>query len=142
MLQTIVISVLITSLFINEGQLFLLQKKDGIYKIEERVEKFMDPKKRPFCNAFTGCGRKRSNIPALTKDGEELDDSISTLLELNAEPAVENLSRQIMSEAKLWEAIQEANMELNRRRQGSTENMNGIMEVKASATCVLPPCYI
>ncbi|KAJ8919093.1 hypothetical protein NQ315_012078 [Exocentrus adspersus] len=63
------------------------------------------------------CGKKRSNLPALTEKGEEMDESINSLLELSAEPAVEDLSRQIMSEAKLWEAIQEANMELNRRKQ-------------------------
>ncbi|KAK9880247.1 hypothetical protein WA026_010123 [Henosepilachna vigintioctopunctata] len=142
MLPTIVFSALIASMFVNEAQLFLLQKKGGMYAIEERVEKLTDPKKRPFCNAFTGCGRKRSNIPALTNNGEELDDSISTLLELNAEPAVENLSRQIMSEAKLWEAIQEANVELNRRRQETKGNVNGATQAKSPAPCVLPSCYI
>ncbi|XP_044757276.1 cardioactive peptide [Coccinella septempunctata] len=101
----------------------------------------MDPKKRPFCNAFTGCGRKRSNLPALTSDGEEIDDSISALLELNAEPAVENLSRQIMSEAKLWEAIQEANMELNRHRQKTKENISQKNKIQVAGTCALPPCY-
>jgi hypothetical protein len=68
---------------------------------------------------FAGCGRKRSNLPALTDQGEIIDESLGSLLELSAEPAVEDLSRQIMSEAKLWEAIQEANMELHRRRQES-----------------------
>lgn len=33
-------------------------------------------------------------------------ENLGTLLDLSAEPAVEDLSRQIMSEAKLWEAIQ------------------------------------
>ena len=42
---------------------------------------------------------------------------MGTLVELNSEPAVEDLSRQILSEAKLWEAIQEARVELLRRRQ-------------------------
>ncbi|KAK7861921.1 hypothetical protein R5R35_009384 [Gryllus longicercus] len=65
-----------------------------------------EPKrKRPFCNAFTGCGKKRA------------DESLGTLVELNSEPAVAELSRQILSEAKLWEAIQEARAELLRRRQ-------------------------
>lgn len=41
---------------------------------------------------------------------------MATLVDLNSEPAVEELSRQILSEAKLWEAIQEARMELLRRR--------------------------
>lgn len=71
--------------------------------------------KRPFCNAFTGCGRKRSNEiapppPPQTFDDE--DSSVSELLELNSEPAIENLMRQIMSEAKMYEAIQEANREM------------------------------
>lgn len=50
-----------------------------------------------------GCGRKRS------------DESMATLVDLNSEPAVEDLSRQILSEAKLWEAIQEARVELLRK---------------------------
>ncbi|GFG41042.1 hypothetical protein Cfor_06812 [Coptotermes formosanus] len=57
------------------------------------------------------CGKKRS------------DESMGTLVELNSEPAVEDLSRQILSEAKLWEAIQEARAELIRRRQ---EQVRGI----------------
>lgn len=70
------------------------------------MDRMIDPKrKRPFCNAFTGCGKKRS------------DESMGSLVDLNSEPAVEDLSRQILSEAKLWEAIQEARAELIRRRQ-------------------------
>jgi hypothetical protein len=42
---------------------------------------------------------------------------MGTLVQMNSEPAVEDLSRQILSEAKLWEAIQEARVELLRRRQ-------------------------
>lgn len=52
---------------------------------------------------YAGCGRKRA------------DESMATLVDLNSEPAVEELSRQILSEAKLWEAIQEARQELLRR---------------------------
>jgi hypothetical protein len=52
-----------------------------------------------------GCGKKRS------------DESMGTLVELSPEPAVEDLSRKILSETKLWEAIQEARAELLRRRQ-------------------------
>ncbi|XP_046385282.1 uncharacterized protein LOC124155484 [Ischnura elegans] len=74
-----------------------------------------DPRrKRPFCNAFTGCGRKRSE-GELMQSGP--DETLSTLLELNSEPAVAELSRQILSEAKLWEAIQEARDEMSRQRQ-------------------------
>lgn len=73
--------------------------------------------KRPFCNAFTGCGRKRSNEvarpqpPQLPTEDEE-EANIAELLDLNSEPAIENLMRQIMSEAKMYEAIQEANREM------------------------------
>ncbi|XP_014255203.1 cardioactive peptide isoform X2 [Cimex lectularius] len=83
----------------------ILQKK---FYFPDEVSEPIDPKiKKPFCNAFTGCGKKRS------------DESMGTLIDLNSEPAVEDLSRQIMSEAKLWEAIQEARMELmNRKHQG------------------------
>ncbi|CAO1340278.1 unnamed protein product [Diamesa hyperborea] len=66
--------------------------------------------KRPFCNAFTGCGRKRSETPALPEIDDE--ESVTELLDLNAEPAIEDLMRQIMSEAKMYEAIQEANREM------------------------------
>ena len=41
---------------------------------------------------------------------------MASLMDLNAEPAVADLSRQILSEAKLWEAIQEARDELVRRQ--------------------------
>lgn len=55
---------------------------------------------------FTGCGKKRS------------DESMAGLVELNSEPAVEELSKQILSEAKLWEALQEARAEMQRGREG------------------------
>ncbi|KAJ9592834.1 hypothetical protein L9F63_015525, partial [Diploptera punctata] len=74
------------------------------------------PQKRPFCNAFTGCGKKRS------------DESMGTLVEMNSEPAVEELSRQILSEAKLWEAIQEARAELLRRRQEQSSQYGNAMD--------------
>jgi hypothetical protein len=56
---------------------------------------------------------------------------MGTLVDMNSEPAVEDLSRQILSEAKLWEAIQEARVELLRRRQEQVRmrringNLNG-----------------
>ena len=94
----------------------------------------------------SGCGRKRSNLPSLTAEGEEIEDSINRILELSAEPAVEDLSRQIMSEAKLWEAIQEANVELNRRRQKhftrKAPEAAPVPAKSATASCALPPCYI
>jgi len=42
---------------------------------------------------------------------------MATLVDLRSEPAVEELSRQILSEAKLWEAIQEARLELLRQQR-------------------------
>lgn len=42
---------------------------------------------------------------------------MATLVDLRSEPAVEELSRQILSEAKLWEAIQEARVELLRQQR-------------------------
>lgn len=50
-----------------------------------------------------GCGRKRS------------DESMASLLEMNSEPAIEELNRQILSQAKLLEAIQEARIALLRK---------------------------
>uniref|UniRef100_A0A2A4K9C9 Crustacean cardioactive peptide n=1 Tax=Heliothis virescens TaxID=7102 RepID=A0A2A4K9C9_HELVI len=82
----------------------------------------MTPKKRPFCNAFTGCGRKRSQqspgMPAqeLMRQKQYVDDETFGTI-LDSEAAIEELSRQILSEAKLWEAIQEASAEIARRKQ-------------------------
>ncbi|KAJ8705717.1 hypothetical protein PYW08_012763 [Mythimna loreyi] len=82
----------------------------------------MAPKKRPFCNAFTGCGRKRSQqspgMPAqeLMRQKQYVDDETFGSI-LDSETAIEELSRQILSEAKLWEAIQEASAEIARRKQ-------------------------
>lgn len=51
------------------------------------------------------------------------NDRLADLLDLNSEPAVEDLMRQIMSQAKLWEAIQEANREMViQKSQGSSKN--------------------
>ncbi|KAF5293188.1 hypothetical protein FQA39_LY13656 [Lamprigera yunnana] len=120
--------------------LYLPKRDDAVLRAD-----IADPKKRPFCNAFTGCGHKRSNLPALTNRGEPVEETIGSLLELSAEPAVADLSRQILSEAKLWEAIQEANVELARRKQEFTENLDNNPAVGsrgAPAPCTLPPCYI
>lgn len=56
-----------------------------------------------------------------------------------------------MSEAKLWEAIQEANVELSRARQQqatseqkSQEQATGgnVAVVAPALNCALPPCFI
>lgn len=44
---------------------------------------------------------------------------MATLFDLNSEPAVAELSRQILSEAKLWEAIKEASRDEGRRRHSA-----------------------
>ncbi|KAH1028384.1 hypothetical protein HUJ05_001739 [Dendroctonus ponderosae] len=93
------------------------------------------------------CGRKRSNLPALFSDGQEMENSINSLLELSAEPSVEDLSRQIMSEAKLWEAIQEANLELKKHKNrpmlpSDFSDDVSMADRGAISTCALPPCYI
>ncbi|KAF4517168.1 hypothetical protein B566_EDAN005598 [Ephemera danica] len=55
---------------------------------------------------MSSCGRKRS------------DDTMAALPDLQgSEPAVAELSRQILSEAKMWEAIQEARAEIQQRRR-------------------------
>lgn len=58
-----------------------------------------------------------SDISSISVVQDLVDDSMETLIGMSSEPAVEDLSRQIMSEAKLWEAIQEASAELSRRRK-------------------------
>nr|AAC24871.1 cardioacceleratory peptide 2a [Manduca sexta] len=81
----------------------------------------MAPKKRPFCNAFTGCGRKRSQgppgMPAQDLRTKQYLDEEALGSILDSESAIDELSRQILSEAKLWEAIQEASAEIARRKQ-------------------------
>ncbi|XP_030573630.1 cardioactive peptide [Drosophila novamexicana] len=86
--------------------------------------------KRPFCNAFTGCGRKRTSYPSyppfsLIKrneleekpyNNEYLSEGLSDLIDINAEPAVENVQKQIMSQAKIFEAIKEASKEIFRQK--------------------------
>jgi Arthropod cardioacceleratory peptide 2a len=47
------------------------------------------------------------------------DTDMNTALDFNSEPAVEELMRQIMSESRLWEAIQEAGLEMDMQRQRS-----------------------
>ncbi|KAM3955072.1 crustacean cardioactive peptide [Aphomia sociella] len=84
-------------------------------------EMVLTPKKRPFCNAFTGCGRKRSLTPGmpaqeLLRQRQFVDDEALGSI-LDSENAIDDLSRQILSEAKLWEAIQEASAEIARRKQ-------------------------
>ncbi|CAH0395365.1 unnamed protein product [Bemisia tabaci] len=92
----------------------VIQKRAYNQELEEAV---YDPKKKkPFCNAFTGCGRKRS-------------DESMPLIDLNAEP-VEEISRQILSEAKLWEAIQEARLELLKKHAALEKLQNARLEAK------------
>lgn len=50
--------------------------------------------------------------PPQTNAINGFDDTLVDLLDLNSEPAIEDLMRQIMSQAKMWEAIQEANREM------------------------------
>ncbi|XP_034837967.1 cardioactive peptide [Maniola hyperantus] len=94
----------------------------SIQGYEQRMseEVMVAPKKRPFCNAFTGCGRKRSSptrpIPELVRQRQYVDEDAFVPL-MESDNAIEELSRQILSEAKLWEAIQEASAEIARRKQ-------------------------
>lgn len=76
---------------------------------------------------FPGCGRKRSDTSLNDADrlspidAQPTNDKLGDLIDLNSEPAVEDLMRQIMSQAKLWEAIQEANHEIVMQKTGGTE---------------------
>lgn len=51
---------------------------------------------------------------------------MADLLELNSEPAIEILMRQIMSEAKMYEAIQEANREMYLQKLKHANNANKV----------------
>ncbi|EEB12354.1 Cardioactive peptide precursor, putative [Pediculus humanus corporis] len=97
---------LITLTFVT-GDDVILQKRSERNRLD--MDRFMydgHAMKRPFCNAFTGCGKKRS------------EGSIGNILGFNTEPESDELLKQFLTEAKLWETIQEAKMELERRRQG------------------------
>lgn len=48
-------------------------------------------------------------------DGDQR--TISELVDFNSEPAIENVMRQILSEAKMYEALQEANREMYMQKQ-------------------------
>ena len=81
-------------------------------------------------NSFQGCGKKRtsSHPPYPVIKRSELDDKtaynsndyisegLSDLIDINAEPAVENVQKQIMSQAKIYEAIKEASKEIFRQK--------------------------
>ncbi|XP_032526319.2 cardioactive peptide [Danaus plexippus] len=90
-------------------------------------EVILSPKKRPFCNAFTGCGRKRSQatpgmpMNEIARQRQFVDeDAIESLVD--SDMTIDELSRQILTEAKLWEAIQEASAEIARRKQKEMYN--------------------
>ncbi|KAI8124690.1 Cardioactive peptide [Lucilia cuprina] len=86
--------------------------------------------KRPFCNAFTGCGKKRTSShppypvikrgdiedKSLYNSNDYISEGLSDLIDINAEPAVENVQKQIMSQAKIYEAIKEASKEIFRQK--------------------------
>ncbi|XP_071515880.1 cardioactive peptide [Panulirus ornatus] len=62
--------------------------------------------KRPFCNAFTGCGKKRSD-PEL--------EAVASGSELDA------LAKHVLAEAQLWEQLQNK-MEVMRSLAGRMES--------------------
>eukprot|EP00099_Drosophila_melanogaster_P010087 NP_001262846.1 crustacean cardioactive peptide, isoform B [Drosophila melanogaster] len=105
----------------NEGTNMANHKLSGV--IQWKYEK------RPFCNAFTGCGRKRTypsyppfslfkrnEVEEKPYNNEYLSEGLSDLIDINAEPAVENVQKQIMSQAKIFEAIKEASKEIFRQK--------------------------
>ncbi|XP_053960723.1 cardioactive peptide-like [Anastrepha ludens] len=77
---------------------------------------------------FLSCCKKRSSLPpyplwkraemdeAKTYNNEEMSEGLSDLIDINAEPAVENVQKQIMSQAKIFEAIKEASKEIFRQK--------------------------
>ncbi|GAB0088012.1 Cardioactive peptide [Sergentomyia squamirostris] len=129
-----VLVIFFASIYIVHGGV-ISQRDPRSYRAPSPPDNKVEVKKRPFCNAFTGCGKKRSGpsapvmTPEITRQLEALnrddqpetnyfDDNLASLLDLNSEPAVEDLMRQIMSEAKLWEAIQEASREIHLHKNG------------------------
>ncbi|KAI4468876.1 arthropod cardioacceleratory peptide 2a [Holotrichia oblita] len=66
------------------------------------------------------------------------DDTVADPLELNAEPGIEDLSRQILSEVQLHQA----NIELRKEQEAmdDPELMQGVRNMPNN--CAVPPCYI
>ncbi|CAH0730368.1 unnamed protein product, partial [Brenthis ino] len=88
-----------------------------------RIQRSFDPvtsedvltvKKRPFCNAFTGCGRKRSqdrfNMPLQETYRQRQFVEDGPLPDI--EPALDELP-QLIVDAKLWDVLRD---EISRRR--------------------------
>ncbi|XP_055700350.1 cardioactive peptide [Phlebotomus papatasi] len=135
-----VLAIFFGTIYIVHGGV-ISQRDPRSYHAQNSPDNKVEVKKRPFCNAFTGCGKKRSgstgpllspissrHLDSLTDDDQPennyFDDNLASLLDLNSEPAVEDLMRQIMSEAKLWEAIQEASREIHLHKNGRPMSNN------------------
>lgn len=52
-----------------------------------------------------------------------MSEGLSDLIDINAEPAVENVQKQIMSQAKIYEAIKEASKEIFRQKNRQRQQM-------------------
>lgn len=77
-----------------------------------------------------GCGKKRTSshppYPIIKRaeiedksqynSNDYIAEGLSDLIDINAEPAVENVQKQIMSQAKIYEAIKEASKEIFRQK--------------------------
>ncbi|XP_037810288.1 cardioactive peptide isoform X1 [Lucilia sericata] len=119
----------------NYTRLFNSYKLIMLYVVEVYVHKLSGIiqwkyEKRPFCNAFTGCGKKRTSShppypvikrgdiedKSLYNSNDYISEGLSDLIDINAEPAVENVQKQIMSQAKIYEAIKEASKEIFRQK--------------------------
>ncbi|KAI4468894.1 arthropod cardioacceleratory peptide 2a [Holotrichia oblita] len=66
------------------------------------------------------------------------DDTVADPLELNAEPGIEDLSRHILSEAQLHQALIELRKE--QEAMDDPELMQGVRNMPNN--CAVPPCYI
>ncbi|KAH8313308.1 hypothetical protein KR067_003975 [Drosophila pandora] len=96
-------------------------------------------KAKQLTKMISGCGRKRTSYPSyppfsLIKrneieekpyNNEYLSEGLSDLIDINAEPAVENVQKQIMSQAKIFEAIKEASKEIFRQKNKQKLLENG-----------------
>lgn len=84
------------------------------------------PGKRPFCNAFTGCGKKR------TSSGPDSTDQMM------------RMSQKVIGEARLWELLQQR---LNSRSDAVYEPMSEVSTFRRIpiackvATPVKPSCH-
>ncbi|OXA43919.1 cardioactive peptide [Folsomia candida] len=83
--------------------------------------------KRTFCNAFTGCGRKRNGGGGgFNRDYVDYSEGgdRGSVVDSDSDSGMEDVARDILAEARLWEALQARNS-LRPRQQQRNKSSGG-----------------